>query len=104
MSLGMMDVLQQFNEYHDPPFQMRIGLQTGPVAAGIIGNHRFLYDIWGDTVNMASRFESYSEPGRIHVTAEMVKLLEPEFVLETRGTMHIRGKGDVETFYLNSKR
>ena len=70
MALGMLDALNRFNENYDPPFQMRIGIQTGPVAAGIIGSHRFLYDIWGDTVNMAARFESYSEPDRIHVTTD----------------------------------
>ncbi len=104
MALGMIDALHRFNENHDPPFQMRVGLQTGPVAAGIIGRHRFLYDIWGDTVNMAARFESYSEPNRIHVTAELARLIEPRFVLEPRGIMNIRGKGEVETFFLNGLR
>ena len=104
MALGMMDALERFNEDHDPPFRMRVGLQTGPVAAGIIGSHRFLYDIWGDTVNMAARFESYCEPDRIHVTAEVCRLLEREFDLEPRGVMDIRGKGKVETFFLNGRR
>ena len=104
MALGMLDALHRFNENYDPPFQMRIGIQTGPVAAGIIGSHRFLYDIWGDTVNMAARFESYSEPDRIHVTAEMAHLLQPDFMVEPRGIMDIRGKGEVETFFLNGRR
>ena len=104
MALGMLAALQQFNESHDPPFKIRIGIQTGPVAAGIIGKQRFLYDIWGDTVNTASRMESYSEPDRVHVSAEVARALAGDFDLESRGIMDIRGKGKVETFFLNGRK
>ncbi len=104
MALGMLAAVEEINTGIDPKFQMRIGLQTGPVVAGIIGEHRFLYDIWGDTVNMAARFESYSEPGRIHVSAEMADILAPRFELESRGIMNIRGKGEIETYFLNGRK
>jgi class 3 adenylate cyclase len=83
---------------------MRLGLASGPVIAGIIGSHKFAFDIWGDTVNMAARHESYSEPNRIHVALETATLLEPAFRLESRGILNIRGRGQVETFFLNGKR
>ena len=104
MALGMIEAVDEFNAVMHPKFQLRVGLQTGPVAAGIIGKHRFLYDIWGDTMNMASRFESYSEPGRIHVSAEVARILEPDFDLESRGIMNIRGKGAVPTYFLNGRK
>ncbi len=104
MALGMIEAVDEFNAVLDPKFQLRVGLQTGPVAAGIIGKHRFLYDIWGDTVNMASRFESYSEPGRIHMSTEVARILEPDFDVESRGIMDIRGKGAVPTYFLNGRK
>ena len=70
----------------------------------MIGERRFLYDIRGDTVNMASRFELYSEPDRIHVSAEVARALEGDFDCESRGPMDIRGKGKVETFFLNGRK
>ena len=104
MALSMLVAVEEINTGIDPKFQIRIGLQTGPVVAGIIGEHRFLYDIWGDTVNMAARFESYSEPGRIHISTEMADILEPKFELESRGNMDIRGKGKVHSYFLNGRK
>ena len=89
MALSMLVAVEEINTGIDPKFQIRIGLQTGPVVAGIIGEHRFHYDIWGDTVNMAARFESYSEPGRIHISTEMADILEPKFELESRGNTNL---------------
>jgi len=80
--------------------ELRIGINSGPVVAGVIGRKRFLYDLWGDAVNMASRMESQGTPGRIQVTHATYQLLCDEFVLEPRGTVPIKGKGDVETWYL----
>ena len=68
--------------------------------AGVIGRKRFLYDLWGDAVNTASRMESQGTPGRIQVTRATYELLRDEFELEPRGTVPIKGKGDVETWYL----
>jgi len=68
MALGMIDRLGRINSHFGWALQIRIGIHSGPVVAGIIGGHRFLYDVWGDTVNVASRLETYSLPGRIHVS------------------------------------
>ena len=67
-ALAMITALQRLNPTTDVPFEIRIGIHTGPVVAGVIGSHRFLYDVWGDTVNLASRLESLGAPGRIHVS------------------------------------
>ena len=72
--------------------------------AGVIGRKRFLYDLWGDAVNMASRMESHGTPGHIQVTRATYELLKDEFELEPRGTVAIKGKGDVETWYLIGSR
>jgi adenylate cyclase len=80
----------------------RIGIHTGPIVAGVIGTHKFVYDVWGDTVNTASRMESHSLPGRIQLSAATRAALGNGFKLERRGIVDIKGKGPMETFYLNS--
>jgi guanylate cyclase len=84
----------------DLGFQLRIGINSGPVVAGVIGRHKFLYDLWGDAVNTASRMESGGTPGRIQVTRPTYELLKDEFELERRGTIEVKGKGEMETWYL----
>ena len=81
-------------------WQVRIGLHIGPIVAGIVGVSRFAYDVWGDTVNVASRLESTSEPGRIHVSEEFVTELGDGFRFERRGTVELKGKGPTATFWL----
>jgi len=83
-----------------PVFPIRIGLHTGPLVAGVIGERRFLYDLWGDTVNTASRMESKGEPGRINVSAATHELLAPFFECTPRGRIEVKGKGEVEMFFL----
>jgi adenylate cyclase len=80
--------------------QFRIGMHTGPVVAGVIGTRKFIYDVWGDTVNVASRMESTGEPGRIHVTGAVESRLRDRFELKARGRVEIKGKGPMETYYL----
>jgi class 3 adenylate cyclase len=80
--------------------QARIGIHTGPIMAGVIGTHKFVYDVWGDTVNTASRMESHSLPGRIQVSGATCAALGDSFRLEPRGAMDIKGKGMMETFFL----
>jgi adenylate cyclase len=80
----------------------RVGIDTGPAVAGVIGRRKFIYDLWGDTVNTASRMESQGLPGEIQVTARVVAALGPEFVLRSRGTIEVKGKGPMETFLLDA--
>ena len=80
--------------------ELRIGISSGPVVAGVIGRRRFLYDLWGDTVNMASRMESHGSPGAIQITRSTWELLRDEFETEPRGLVEVKGKGEVETWYL----
>ncbi len=82
------------------PISCRIGLASGPVIAGIIGTHKFQYDLWGDTVNTSSRMESHSEKGQIQVAPSTYRLISDRFLLRRRGVIPIKGKGQMETFYL----
>jgi adenylate cyclase len=80
----------------------RIGMHTGPIVAGVIGTHKFVYDVWGDTVNTASRMESHSLPGRIQLSAATRAALGDGFAIERRGLIEVKGKGMMETFFLNA--
>jgi len=85
-------------------WQIRVGIHSGPLFAGIVGTSKFAYDVWGDTVNMASRLETASEAGRIHLTAGLARRLAGDFVVERRGMVDLKGKGAVETSWLVSRR
>jgi guanylate cyclase len=82
----------------------RIGINSGPVTAGIIGTNKFSYDLWGDTVNAASRMESGGAPGSIQVSTATYELIKDRFVCESRGMTSVKGKGEMETFFLVSRR
>jgi len=104
MALGMIKVLDEINPTLAKPFDIRIGIHSGPVVAGIIGKHKFVYDVWGSTVNIASRFESYCIPNHIHVSAELAGPLAEKFVFESRGLLKMRGVGEIETFFLKGRK
>ncbi len=104
MALAMLAAVERTNRDLSVALQMRIGIHTGDVVAGVIGTHKFVYDIWGDTVNIASRMESHGMPGRIQVSAATQRHLDGHFDLEPRGAVEIKGKDPMETFLLLGRR
>jgi len=83
---------------------VRIGLNSGPLVAGVIGKHKFGYDIWSDTVNTASRMESQGVAGRVHVSEATYALMKDEFVFEDRGAINVRGRGPLNTYFVLAAR
>jgi class 3 adenylate cyclase len=100
MALEMIEGLREFNLGRTPPIDLRIGINTGPVVAGVIGRSKFIYDLWGDTVNIASRMESGGLPGRIQVTDATRQALDGLFEFEERGEIEVKGKGRLRTWFL----
>jgi guanylate cyclase len=98
--LARMALAMQAAMHRHRALQLRIGIDVGPVVAGVIGRHKFSYDLWGDTVNTASRMESHGVAGAIHVTARVRDRLEGTFSFESRGSTEIKGKGTMTTFFL----
>lgn len=103
MALDMQQAIARFNALRSEPFSIRIGINTGPVVAGVIGTHKFTYDLWGDTVNIASRMESQGIVGGIQVTAVTYELLRDRFQFEPRGAIDVKGKGPMTTYLLTSR-
>ncbi|MDA0867491.1 MAG: PAS domain S-box protein, partial [Cyanobacteria bacterium] len=104
LALEIQQVIKTFQTPAGVPLQLRIGLNSGPVVAGVIGQRKFAYDLWGDTVNVASRMESTSLPGLIQVSADTYGLLRKDFLLEPRGLIAVKGKGTMQTYWLMGKR
>jgi class 3 adenylate cyclase len=100
LALRMLEAVERLNREAGTAFQVRIGMHTGPVVAGVIGTHKFTYDVWGDTVNVASRLEGHGLPGRVHVSDEVRRALGQRYEFEPRGAIGLRGRGQMETFFL----
>ena len=92
--------LERLNQTLETPFQIRIGIHTGPVIAGVIGVNKFIYDVWGDTVNLASRLEAHGLPGRIHISEATRRALAAEYECEPRGLIDVKGMGKIRTSFL----
>jgi adenylate cyclase len=103
MALDMIEAMDRFNEHNDYKLKIRIGISTGEVVAGVIGKRKFLYDLWGDVVNTASRMESHGVAGRIQVSESTRRRLGEPFMLEKRGAIEVKGKGEMHTWFLNSR-
>lgn len=99
-ALDMLATIKVISQAHDVDLNLRIGIETGPLTAGVIGRRKFSYDVWGDTVNLASRMESHGVVGKIHVTAAYKARLERSFKFEPRGVIQVKGVGEVETWFL----
>jgi guanylate cyclase len=101
LALDMMDYVGRYPG-RNRQLQFRIGINSGPAVAGVIGQRKFQYDLWGDTVNVASRMESQSQPGKIQISRSTYALLGDEFVCRPRGPVEIKGKGQMETWFLTA--
>jgi class 3 adenylate cyclase len=103
MALEMLEAVELYGNQLGLPIAVRIGINSGPVAAGVIGTSKFIYDLWGDTVNMASRMESTGVPGGIQVTHTVYERLKADYMFEPRGVIQIKGKGPYETWLLQRR-
>ena len=103
MALDMLDALEAFNRRSGCTLQMRIGINSGPVVAGVIGKRKFIYDLWGDTVNTASRMESHGIAGRIQLTESTQAQLREPFIAQARGSIEVKGKGEMRTWFLDGR-
>ena len=104
MALRMRESLAELAQRTSEPIGVRIGIHTGPVVAGVIGKKKFIYDVWGDTVNTASRMESHGVPGSIQVSETTYEATKDAFVYESRGTISVKGKGEMTTYFLIGRR
>lgn len=104
MALDMMQEITRYKTTNGEQFNIRIGINSGPVVAGVIGIKKFIYDLWGDAVNTASRMESHGIPGAIQVSASTYELIKDNYDLEERGIIDVKGKGKMTTYLLQGRK
>jgi adenylate cyclase len=104
MALGLPDLVERLSAAHGVELRVRVGIAVGPVMAGVIGTDKFSYDVWGETVNLASRLESHGLPGKIQVSGDVRDALGDAFVFEPRGAIEVKGIGRLETWLLEAER
>lgn len=104
MGLDMIDELERYRTPHGRKLEIRVGMHVGPTIGGVIGLKKFIYDVWGDAVNTASRMESHGVPGRIHVTEATYERLKEICEFESRGMIEVKGKGRMPTYFLVGRR
>lgn len=104
MALAMQEAVHDVGWLYEFPLQMRIGMSSGPVVAGVIGKNKFAYDLWGDTVNTASRMESNGLTGKIQVSQSTYEILHDKYLFEARGLIDVKGKGELPAYILKEKR
>ena len=104
MAFDMLEVVKEFDQRWNREFDLRIGINTGHVVAGVIGKSKFAYDLWGDAVNTASRMESQVQRNKIQVTPETYKRLKDKYNFEHRGVIDIKGKGQMDTYFLTGRK
>jgi class 3 adenylate cyclase len=103
LALDMRRALDAYNARNGTELAMRIGLHVGPAVAGVLGTKRFLCDVWGDTVNIASRIEAAGRAGSIHVTRAVVQRACPGFRFAPRGMVDLPGRGRLQTYWLEGE-
>lgn len=103
-ALDMVAAAESFSDPGGNPVHIRVGIHTGSAIAGVIGAHKFAYDLWGDTVNTASRMESHGSAGKIQATREIYEILKDSFIFEPRGEIEVKGKGRLQTWWLTGRR
>ena len=94
--------MEKYSQDNGLSIQIRIGIHSGPAVAGVIGKKKFIYDVWGDTVNTAARMESHGKPGEIHISNLTKELLGQDYVFEDCGQIQVKGKGEMHTWLLKN--
>jgi class 3 adenylate cyclase len=104
LALGILETIKAFNQRNQLDWHVRVGVHSGPLVAGIIGTKKFSYDLWGDTVNIASRMQSQGAPGCIQISATTRDLLPDRFLFAERGTLEMKNRGPMAVYHLQARK